>query len=119
MDEKPKTGTGDPPEERPAGGRPKLTVIDGGAAAGDRVRWPPWRRATGPSPATGSDDPGSRESTAGAGAGTAVREACVICGVEAGTPYVWMDWGPGREAICGRACAERLLDALDAFLERP
>lgn len=47
------------------------------------------------------------------------QEPCAICGEEVDTIYVWMDWGAGREAICGRACANTGLDALDAFLRRP
>jgi hypothetical protein len=48
----------------------------------------------------------------------AVDEQCAICGAEVAMFYVSMDWGAGLEAICGRGCADRLLDELDAFLRR-
>jgi hypothetical protein len=48
---------------------------------------------------------------------TPVLESCAICGAEVAALYVSLDWGSGREAICGRACADTLLDALDAFLQ--
>jgi hypothetical protein len=48
----------------------------------------------------------------------AARAPCVVCGTDADTAYVWIDWGPGSKVICGRPCADRLLDALDAFLKR-
>jgi hypothetical protein len=73
---------------RLAGRIPTLTVVDGGVL----------------DPAPGATDP-------------AIQARCVLCGADVETLYVWMDWGPGREAVCGRECAEALLDVLDAFLE--
>lgn len=49
--------------------------------------------------------------------GLSTRELCVVCGADVEGFYVCMDWGLGREAICGRVCADLLLDALDDHLQ--
>jgi hypothetical protein len=101
--------------------RAALRVVEGGISGTvphGGARSAPSLTVAGATPADDSAQSGQVEASIGDDSAPGVEGQCVMCGADVARLYLWIDWGAGREAVCGRGCADALLDVLDAFLGR-